>query len=115
MKKLLFLLILLSTPLLAGNQYIQYSTANSGTITIADTGTNVLLIQEATIATTLTIALPATPFDGQEVRISSIGGVTTLTLTTSVGSIIGGLATIGAGGIFGYTYRGSTTKWYRTL
>lgn len=95
--------------------YVQYSTANSGTITIADTGDDVQLIQEAAVAVTLTIALPATPVDGQRVYISSIGGITTLTLSTPVGSIIGALTALAANGVFGYIYRGPTTKWYRIL
>lgn len=95
--------------------YVQYSTANSGTITLVDTADDIQLIQEAAVAVTLTIAFPATPIDGQRVFISSIGGVTTLTLSTPVGSIIGALTTLAANGIFGYIYRGPTTKWYRIL
>lgn len=96
-------------------KYIQYSTANSGTITLTDTGDDVQLIQEAALAATLTIAFPATPIDGQRVFISSIGGITALTLSTPVGSIISALTTLAANGIFGYIYRGPTTKWYRIL
>lgn len=95
--------------------YVQYSTASSGTVTLVDTGDDIQLIQEAALAVTLTIALPATPVDGQRVFVSSIGGVTTLTLSTPVGSIISALTTLAANGIFGYIYRGPTTKWYRIL
>lgn len=95
--------------------YVQYSTANSGTVTLVDTGDDVQLIQEAALAVALTIAFPATPVDGQRVFISSIGGITTLTLSTPVGSIISALTTLAANGIFGYIYRGPTTKWYRIL
>lgn len=93
--------------------YIQYSTLTSGTLTVDDTGDDVVVIQEAALAVTLTLALPATPVSGQRVTFSSVGGVTTLTMSTPVGSIIGALTTLAAGGTLTYIYRGSTTKWYR--
>ena len=93
--------------------YIQYSTASTGTVTCDDTGDDLTLIQEAVLAVTLTIALPATPRDGQILTIASIGGVTTLTMTTPVGTIVSGLSTIAVGGTSRWTYRGSTLKWYK--
>lgn len=113
MKKTLLPLLIFCLFVCARQPYIQYSTANSGTITFADTGDDVVLIQEAALAATLTVAFPATPVGGQKVTFSSVGGVTALTLSTGVGSIIGALTTLAAGGTMTYVYIGSSTKWYK--
>lgn len=110
MKALLFVFLAIF-----GTPYIQRSTATSGTVTIVDTGTEVTLIHEATLATTLTIALPANPVDGQRVNISSSGGITTLTMSTPVGSIISGITTMVAGGTASYIYSLAQTKWYKIV
>lgn len=92
--------------------YIQYSTAGSGsTITIVDTQDEVQLIHEAVLVALLTIELPATPIEGQRIYIASVGGVTALTLTTSIGTIASGITTLAAGGIACYIWRAS--KWYK--
>jgi hypothetical protein len=94
--------------------YIQYSTVGTGsTITVTDTGDSIVLIHEAALVATLTVTLPATPVDGQQVQFCSIGGVTALTLSTPVGSVIGAITTMAAGGCATYIYRGPTTKWYK--
>lgn len=113
MKKTVISLLILCLFVCARQPYIQYSTANTGTITFDDTGDDIVLIQEATLATTLTVAFPATPVAGQKITFCSVGGVTALTLSTGVGSIIGALTTLSAGGTMTYVYRGSTTKWYK--
>lgn len=95
-------------------KYIQMSTATSGTVTLADTGDDIQLIHEAvSLAVTLTIALPANPQDGQTVYIQSVLGITTLTLSAVVGSIISTITTLSAAGTAGYMYKASTTKWYK--
>lgn len=96
----------------AGN--LQYSTAATGsTVTVSDTGDDIVVIHETVLVATLTLALPATPQDGQRVNFTSVGGVTALTMTTPVGTIVGAVTTLGVGGAITYIYRGSTTKWYR--
>lgn len=92
---------------------IQYSTVTSGTITAQDTAQDVQIVHDAGATVTLTIALPATPFNGQKVGITSNGGITTLTLSTVVGSITNALTTLAAGGCATYIYVSSQTKWYK--
>ncbi len=96
---------------------IQYSTATTGTtLTITDTTDDIQVIHENSVLTVaLTIAFPATPTDGQRVFFNSVNGVTGLTLSTPVGSIIGALTTLAAGGTAGYIYRLANTKWYKFL
>lgn len=113
MKKTIVAIFILCLFISAKQPYIQYSTVNSGTITFDDVGDDIVLIQEAALAATLTVAFPATPVAGQRITFSSVGGVTALTLSTGVGSIIGALTTLAAGGTMTYIYRGSTTKWYK--
>lgn len=93
--------------------YIQYSTITSGTLTVADTGEDIVVIHEAALAATMTISLPANPKEGQNVTFSSSGGVTALTMSTPVGSIISGITTMAAGGTATYIYLGTQTKWYK--
>lgn len=94
--------------------YIQYSTLTSGTVTVSDTGDEIQVIHEAGATLTLTLAMPATPQDGQRVNFSSVGGITTLTMTASVGSIIGALTTLAAGGVLEYIFSLAQNKWYRS-
>lgn len=93
-------------------KYIQYSTATSGTITAVDTADSIQIIQEAGLAVTLTLAFPPNPVDGQIVNFASVGGVTTLSLNASIGTIMNSLTTLAAGGRFAYIYRVVTNKWY---
>lgn len=91
----------------------QLSTATSGTVTATDTKQDVVLIHDAiSLAVTLTIAFPANPTDGQQFRIASTLGVTTLTLSSAL-TIIGGLVAFIAGGFASFIYESSTNKWYR--
>jgi len=110
MKKLLFLFLLF--PFFVNGQYKQRSTATSGTVTIDDASTHILFVHEAT-AVTLTINLPATPIDGQIISIVSTGGITTLTLSTPVGSVINGITSVAAGIPSRYYYDKPNNKWYR--
>ena len=94
-------------------QFKQITALTGGTVTITDTGTDVQLIHTPALTATLTIAFPATPYDGQQVSISSQNGITALTLSTPVGSIINALTTMAAGGVGYYMYDLANTKWYR--
>lgn len=98
---------------MAGIPYIQRSTLTSGTLTIADTGDDIMVIHEAALVVSLTIALPANPVDGQRVTIVSVGGITGLTLSAPVGTIINSIATMAAGGNSAYVYSMPNTKWYK--
>lgn len=92
---------------------LQYSTITSGTLTSTDTGQDVQMIHDAGATVTLTIAFPATPFNGQRIGIMSVGGITTLTLSTAVGSIVNAISTFVAGGCATYQYVTAQTKWYK--
>jgi hypothetical protein len=91
----------------------QVSTLTSGTITSNDTQQDIVIIHDAaSLAITLTVALPATPIDGQRVTIVSRLGVTTLTLSSAL-TIIGSIATFAAAGFATYMYESSNNKWYK--
>lgn len=94
-------------------QYKQLSSATSGTVTITDSGTDIQFIHIAALSVSLTIAFPTTPYDGQTLSISSQNGITTMTLSTGVGSIINALTTLAAGGTVYYMYDLANTKWYK--
>ncbi len=113
MRNLLFTLLVLFSFRSFSQQIIQYTTATSGTVTANDLQQHVQIIHDAGATVTLTMAFPATPFNGQTVGFTSVGGVTTLTLSTSVGSIVNTLTTVAAGGSARYMYVTAQTKWYK--
>lgn len=110
MKKIIFALFILCLFVSAKQPYIQFTNVTSGTVTITDIQDDVILIHDAGVTATLTIALPATPINGQRIGICSAGGITTLTLSASVGTIVTSLTTMAAGGAGTYLYWNS--KWY---
>lgn len=82
-------------------------------ITIADNISTLILKPAGTLATG-TITMPATPVDGQNVRITTSQIITALTLSPNSGqSIIAAPTTLGVGQGVGYTYSSSDTTWYR--
>jgi hypothetical protein len=91
---------------------IQLSTATSGTVTPIDTQQDLILIHDAAVTATLTIPFPDSPRDGQSFTICSVGGITTLTLSTLVGTIANTLTTLPVGGTG--TWRFYNNKWYKT-
>lgn len=94
--------------------FIQYSTTTSGgVIDISDTQDDVMVIHEAALAATMTINLPPTPVNGQRVTVLSTGGITLLSLSASVGSIINSITTIGSGSLARYLYYAPQNKWYK--
>jgi hypothetical protein len=113
MKKLLILVSFLFISFLSLGQgwYKQMTSATSGTVTIVDASTNIVVIHTGSLTTSLTFAFPATPFDGQRVTIASNNGITTISLTTGVGSILNALTTLAAGASATYIYDLASTKW----
>lgn len=82
-------------------------------ITIA-AGVKTLLLNPAGTLLTGTITLPASPIDGQEIRVSSSKAVTTLTVSPNSGqSVVGAPTTLAIGIGFSYIYNLSSTTWYR--
>ena len=92
---------------------LQLTTATSGTVTATDTGQDVDLIHDAGVTLSLTIAFPATPVNGQVITIGSQGGITALSLSATVGTIINALTGMAAGSRGRYQYVASTSKWYK--
>lgn len=92
---------------------IQLSTAISGTVTPMDTQQDLTLIHDAAATVTLTIPFPATPKNGQSFTVCSVGGITTLTLTTLVGTIANTVTTMPVGGTG--TWKFYINKWYKTV
>lgn len=86
------------------------TTGQTVTVNNAD-GDVFLIIEPAGLLANLTIATPSTPHDGQIISIMCTQIVTTLTL--SVGTIIGGLATFAANGFMTLVYNAGQSKWYR--
>lgn len=92
---------------------IQLSSATSGTVTTIDTQQDLTLIHDAAATLTLTVPFPATPKNGQSFTVCSVGGVTTLTLTTTVGTIANTITTIPVGGTG--TWKFYNNKWYKIV
>lgn len=91
----------------------QVSTATSGTITCTDTKQDLVIVHDAaSLAVTLTVALPASPTDGQKVSFTTTLGITTLTISSAL-TIIGTLTTLAAAGFWTFIYENSTNKWFR--
>ena len=92
------------------NNVIQLTTATSGTVTANDTQQDMVLVHDASVTATLTVAFPATPINGQIFCLSSVGGIIALTMS-SASSIIGSLTGIPAAG--NGTYMFANSKWVR--
>ena len=94
-------------------EILQTSTATSGTVQIENTQQDVVLAHDGGITLALTIAFPPNPKDGQKVIITSSIGVTALTLTSVVGTIVGALTTLTSGSSGRYIYSATKSKWFR--
>lgn len=100
---------------------IQEITATSGTVTITD-ATGIVYVNPASLASTITIKMPANPQD-QDIVLILFGGtiiaantvVTTLTMLANTGQALLGtaLATAKAGMSTCYQFRSSNAKWYK--
>ena len=90
---------------------IQLTTVTTGTVTAMDTQQDLTVIHDAGATVTLSVTFPSTPINGQSFNLCSVGGITTLTLTTVVGTISNILTTMSAGGTA--TWKFYSTKWYK--
>lgn len=76
--------------------------------------TSTLIINPAGTLATGTVTMPATPIDGQEVRLSSTQTVTTLTVSPNTSQTISNApTTIAPGQGFAWIYHLATTNWFR--
>lgn len=84
------------------------------TTTVSNT-TNILVLEPTGTLATGTITMPASPVDGQVVRIVSTQIVTALTHNPNTGQTLKApLTTIGANGFGSWVWKQSTSSWYRT-
>lgn len=91
----------------------QTSTATSGTVTCTNLGQDLTVYHDAaSLAATLTVALPTNPIDGQCVTFVSTLGITALTISSAL-TIVGGLTTLAAAGYWTICYEAATNKWFR--
>lgn len=103
---------------LASGAYTVVVATAGTTVTIPSNVTNYVLNPAGTLAT-LTVVLPATPNDGQLVRLSSSQTVTALTLNANAGQTVSNAPsalTISTTAAYGYAfvYQASSKKWFRT-
>lgn len=94
--------------------YIYAAPLTGATVTILDTQDRAVIEPAGTIAA-LTVVLPtaSAAYDGKVVNICSTQIVTTLTLSATAGTIVGGGTAMAVGVGQDYVCRGSTAKWYR--
>lgn len=82
-------------------------------ITIADNTSTLTLNPAGTLATG-TVTMPATPIDGQLIRVMSSQIITALTVSPNSGQTVNGApTTLAANTGFGYIYHLAGTTWYR--
>lgn len=97
----------------ASGYSVQTQTA-ADMVSVSD-GVSVVAFTGST-AGTATITTPANPVDGQRLRIFSVAGITTLTLTANTGQTVSssGLpASLSANTFCEYIYKSSNATWYR--
>ena len=90
---------------------IQKTTATTGSIVAIDTQQDLVMIHDAGVTLTLSVAFPSTPVNGQLFNLCSAGGITALTLTTEIGTISNIITTMSAGG--SANWRFYDNKWYK--
>jgi len=95
---------------------VTFNTPVTGfSITISDTVAELHLTPAGTL-TTGTIVMPAAPYDGQTVTVSTTETVTGLTVSPNSGQTVSGVpTTITAQTPFAMRYRTSTTQWRRVI
>lgn len=100
-----------ATALFKAKTVLQYSAPTTGS-TVAITSPNTsLVIEPAGALLALTINMPGSPSDGDDVKLSCTQVITTVTM--GGGTIVGTLTTIAASGFASYVYRAANTSWYR--
>jgi hypothetical protein len=96
------------------DQSTSYQAPSTGFSITIGAGVKTLMLTNTGTLATGTITMPAAPIDGQEIRVSMRGTVTTLTVSANAGqTITNAPVTITSGLGFAYIYRGSTNIWYR--
>lgn len=96
---------------IADQSQLNYVAVNAATYTIPD-GVSTQRVSGS--VTTLTIKLPATPINGQIVRMAFNATITTLTISANAGQALGpgSPTTIAPGATASYLYDGGGSTWY---
>ena len=91
-----------------------YNVPSTGFSLTYGAGVQVLLLEPAGTLATGTVTMPASPADGDRVKLATTQTITALTLSPNTGqSIVNAVTTLAANGFVEYIYRLSSTKWYR--
>ena len=101
----------------ADQSYSSQAPTTGFSITIG-AGVKTLLLNPAGTLATGTVIMPASPIDGQEVRIASSKQITALTITPNAGQTLLNAftgATLAAGFGLAYIYNLGSTRWENTL
>ena len=101
--------ITVDTRLVPVKQYV--APVTGATVAVNTDGYINLLINPAGTLATLTITVPASPTDGDRVRIGATQIVTALTMNG--GTIVGALVSLAVGGFATYVYNSDSVKWLR--
>lgn len=91
---------------------VQYATPTTGQTVTAAATDNYILINPAGTLVALTVVLPPTPYDKQEVTIATSQIITGFTLT-SAKSVLSALTTMALGGFATYKYNSTADFWFR--
>jgi hypothetical protein len=99
-------------PILTDMQFTTGTT--SGSTTISDSNYNIYLIHDnGSSVDTYNVNLPLTPKDKQLVNLSTVDGLTNLTISAQTGTIATVVTSITAGESVNLIYRTANTKWYK--
>lgn len=90
--------------------YFDYSNVTSG---FSATVNSTLLIDSITTLSTGTVTFPASPTNGQVVKIASNNAITALTLTIPTGTVLGKATTLAANSQVSYQYVAGPEKWFK--
>jgi hypothetical protein len=99
----------------SADQSFSFQTPSTGFSITIGSGVKTLILKPSGTLATGTITMPASPINGQEIRVSSSQIITALTVSANAGQSISAAPTTiaAAGNGFGYIYRESDTTWYR--
>jgi hypothetical protein len=103
------------TDMCGGSMYGYQFVANAANGASTQIFSNVgwCVIAPNAVISTYTIIMPASPMDGQAIKISFANTITTLTHTTGGASLKGGFATANANVGGEWIYHSASTTWYK--
>lgn len=91
-----------------------YSVPTTGTtVTLSQQRRQVVLLNPAGSLLALTVALPATPNDGDMVTIGSSASITSLTINGGSNTVISAITSLLLGGFCKYIWNATSSKWFR--